>query len=334
MSRSLGGLWADRMRTNRERTIPHGYEQLGHAGNLTNFRLAAGAQGTYQALGGADRASSSRSSTPTSTSGSRPSAGSSAAAADPDARAPGGRGRSRLVAAAQRPGRLPQHATSRSSAPGSAYRDLPWGHELYCAGHLIQAAVAWHRAHRRRPAARGRVRASPTASSASSGPAGRDGHRRAPRDRDGARRAVPETGERRYLELAASLRRPARPRACSATGRFGPAYCQDHAPGARRADGRRPRRAPAVPRLRRGRRRRRDRRPELLDAVAAPLATTWPRRARTSPAGSAPPPRRGVRRPVRAAARPRLRRDLRRDRERAARPGGCCWPPATRPAPT
>ena len=47
----VGGLWADRVRTNRERSLAHGYAQLGHAGNLTNFRLAAGAQGTYQALG-------------------------------------------------------------------------------------------------------------------------------------------------------------------------------------------------------------------------------------------------------------------------------------------
>ena len=31
-------------------------------------------------------------------------------------------------------------------APGREYQDLAWGHELYCFGHLIQAAVAWHRA--------------------------------------------------------------------------------------------------------------------------------------------------------------------------------------------
>ena len=29
---------------------------------------------------------------------------------------------------------------------GTPYRDLAWGHEFYCVGHLIQAAVAWHRA--------------------------------------------------------------------------------------------------------------------------------------------------------------------------------------------
>lgn len=29
--------------------------------------------------------------------------------------------------------------------PGERFQQLPWGHELYCAGHLIQSAVALHR---------------------------------------------------------------------------------------------------------------------------------------------------------------------------------------------
>lgn len=31
------------------------------------------------------------------------------------------------------------------SGPGGRYRDLEWGHELYCYGHLVQAGVAWLR---------------------------------------------------------------------------------------------------------------------------------------------------------------------------------------------
>src|SRR5207247_8210981 len=46
-----GGFWAERLKTNRERTIPHGFEQLERAGNLSNLRLAAGAHGRYRALG-------------------------------------------------------------------------------------------------------------------------------------------------------------------------------------------------------------------------------------------------------------------------------------------
>ena len=46
------GFWADRLRVNRERTIPHGYAQLQAAGTLQNFRLAADlATDGYRALG-------------------------------------------------------------------------------------------------------------------------------------------------------------------------------------------------------------------------------------------------------------------------------------------
>ncbi len=47
------GFWADRLATNGQRTIAVGFEQLERAGNLHNFRLAAGKAGTggYRALG-------------------------------------------------------------------------------------------------------------------------------------------------------------------------------------------------------------------------------------------------------------------------------------------
>ena len=47
------------------------------------------------------------------------------------------------VAAAQRPdGYLNTFVQLSGRRPWS---DLQWGHELYCVGHLVQAAVAWHR---------------------------------------------------------------------------------------------------------------------------------------------------------------------------------------------
>ncbi|MET9121001.1 beta-L-arabinofuranosidase domain-containing protein [Streptomyces sp. NPDC004528] len=50
-----------------------------------------------------------------------------------------------LVAAAQHPdGYL--NTWFQVTKGGRRYQDLRWGHELYCAGHLIQAAVAHHRA--------------------------------------------------------------------------------------------------------------------------------------------------------------------------------------------
>ena len=49
--RLTDGFWEERLRRNREHTIPHGFEQLTQAGTLDNFRLAAGAPGSYRALG-------------------------------------------------------------------------------------------------------------------------------------------------------------------------------------------------------------------------------------------------------------------------------------------
>ncbi|MDP9208684.1 MAG: hypothetical protein M3O65_09360, partial [Actinomycetota bacterium] len=46
----LDGFLAERQRTNRQRTLPHGFDQLQRSGALGNLRLAAGGDGRYQAL--------------------------------------------------------------------------------------------------------------------------------------------------------------------------------------------------------------------------------------------------------------------------------------------
>ena len=82
--------------------------------------------------------------TPRSTSTSRRSPGRSVAGrrrpADGRARGavPRGGRAGRRGAGARR---LPQHAV-RPAGPGPRWSDLEWGHELYCLGHLFQAAVA------------------------------------------------------------------------------------------------------------------------------------------------------------------------------------------------
>ena len=117
------------------------------------------------------------------------------------------------------------------------------------------------------------------------GPGGRDGDRRPPRDRDGARRAVPgRPASARYLDLAASSTSTGAATGCSGPGRFGAAYWQDHAAGPRGAGRGRSRRPPAVPRLRRGRRRRRDRRRGAARRGPRAAGGTWSRRGPTSPA--------------------------------------------------
>ena len=313
--RLTGGFWAERARINREATIPAGFEQLQARRHLQNFRLAArSARDGYRALG---------------IMFDKPFP-----FLDSDVykwlegagwelgRAPDARIRAMadeaigLVEAAQRPdGYL--NTFVQVLTPGNEYRDLQWGHELYCIGHLVQAAVAWHRAL-------GDDRLLLVAERACAsverelGPAGRDGIDGHPEIEMALVELFRVTGERRWLELATSFI-DRRGRGWLGDGRFGRGYWQDHLPV---------REAPAavghaVRQL-------------YLDSGAVDVAVEtgddalldavhrrWRdmvatqdvphRRARQPPQG------RGVRRPVRAAAGPRLRGDVRGDRVDDAR---------------
>jgi DUF1680 family protein len=138
------GFWYERRRVNAEASISQGPGLLETAGNLHNLRLAAGtAEGdfrgdypfvdsdVYKWLEAASW----------QLAGLSPGEGGPAAVrlADDVARIID------LVAAAQQPdGYL--NTWFQLTKGGERYADLRWGHELYCAGHLIQAAVAHHRA--------------------------------------------------------------------------------------------------------------------------------------------------------------------------------------------
>jgi DUF1680 family protein len=219
-----GGFWEERLRTNRERTIPSGFAQLERAGNLANFRLAAGADGRYRALGEEigvifpfldtdlykwlegvawelgrrpDRALALRADE----------------AID-------------LVAKAQRDdGYL--NTFVQVVAPGREYQDLAWGHELYCIGHLIQAAIAWQRALGDERLLGVAMRAADSVDR-ELGPDGRPGIDGHPEIEMALVELYRTTGQRRYLELAARMIE-ARGQGLLGVGRFGPAYWQDHA---------------------------------------------------------------------------------------------------------
>jgi len=134
--RITGGFWAQRQRTNTEATLPHIARRLEREGWIGNFDLAAagrlpeGRRGRefadseiYKFLEGAAwelrRA---------------PDAGLEAIFRD----------FVRRVAAAQQPDGYLSTAFGRPGQP-ARWSDLAWGHELYCLGHLFQAAVARER---------------------------------------------------------------------------------------------------------------------------------------------------------------------------------------------
>ena len=126
-----GGLLAARQRVNGEAAVPSGHERLRSAGNLDNLRIAAGER-TGELRGPVFMDSDVYKWLE--------------AAAWEYAREPrpalleAQRAVTAVVAAAQRSdGYLNSMVRER-------YRDLPWSHEHYCAGHLMQAAVAQSRA--------------------------------------------------------------------------------------------------------------------------------------------------------------------------------------------
>ena len=133
-----GGFWAARRAVNSEVCVPQGPALLESAGNLHNLCLAAGQDGgeyrgdlpfldsdVYKWLEAAAWAE-----------GEAGLSGELAGLRD---------AMLAVVRAAQRDdGYL--NSWFQVVKDGERWADLRWGHELYCAGHLIQAAVAHHRA--------------------------------------------------------------------------------------------------------------------------------------------------------------------------------------------
>jgi DUF1680 family protein len=225
-SASLAGdsFWGRRLRTNRERTLLHGFEQLRRAGNFHDLRLAAGEQGRYESIGAplglvfpfldSDVYKWLEAVGWELGRGDDPSLRDAADEAI------------KLVQAAQRPdGYI--NSFVQVVGGGREFVDLQWGHELYCIGHLIQAAVAWHRA-------RGDDRLLEVARRAADmvdaafGAGGRDGVDGHPEIEMALVELYRVTGERRYLDLAAR-QLELRGRGLLGEGRFGSAYWQDHA---------------------------------------------------------------------------------------------------------
>ncbi|MFD8309371.1 glycoside hydrolase family 127 protein [Streptomyces sp. NPDC059690] len=213
------GFWQLRREVNAGTSIPQGPGLLESAGNLHNLRLAAGtAEGEFQ--------------------GAYPfvdtdvykwleaAAWQLAQGGSPELEADVDRIVSLVAAAQQSDGYL--NTWFQLVKGGERYQDLRWGHELYCAGHLVQAAVAHHRATGRTELLDVAVKFADHLDSVFGPPGsgkeidGIDGH---PEVETALVELYRETGERRYLDLAGYF--------VDRHGHGllgGEAYCQDRVP--------------------------------------------------------------------------------------------------------
>ncbi len=180
-----GGLWARRQAINRDAALPHGYRMLETAGNFENLRIAGGrSTGRYQGPVFMDSDVYKW----------------IEAAAYEHARVPSEWLLSHMATAIDivggaqgADGYLNSHYTV--AEPERRWTDFAQGHELYCAGHLFQAAVAHHRATGTDGLLGSRA-ASPTTSATASAPGSTRGRPATPRSRWGwsSSSARPATG--------------------------------------------------------------------------------------------------------------------------------------------
>ena len=141
-SRITGGMWAARRARNHEVTIPHGAAQLERVGNVMNFRLAGGQEGAYR--GGNDDFGTTAPFLDSDIHKWLEAVGWELAQAPDPALLALADPVIELIAKAQRDDGYVD-TFFQVARPGQEFTDMQWGHELYVAGHLIQAAVAWQR---------------------------------------------------------------------------------------------------------------------------------------------------------------------------------------------
>ena len=220
-----GGFWAGRQEVNRSRSLAHGFAMLETAGNLRNLRIAAGQEtGHFVGFWFADSDVYKWQEAAAWELGRAPDPGLQQMLDATIA----------LVEAAQEPnGYLDSYFQAPSPEPQpiqwEKWADLDHGHELYCAGHLIQAAVALQRAVGDDRLLRVALRLVDHVYSLF-GPGGRDGTCGHPEIELALIELYRLTGDPRHLELAQLfIDRRGRNRMRGHAG-YGPIYQQDHVP--------------------------------------------------------------------------------------------------------
>lgn len=224
-----GGLWRARRAANSRAGLPSGYQRLVEAGNLDNLRLAAGETSAsysndlpfmdsdlHKWLEAAAWQLADPANSPELTEELTDRLGRTA----------------RLLAAAQEPSGYLQ-SFYQVVEPGKHFTELAWGHELYCAGHLIQAAVAHARTTRSTElldvARRLADHVDAVFGTPDEGGERVDGVCGHPEIETALVELYRHTGERRYLERARYFV-DRRGHGLLPHGRFGSRYWQDHVP--------------------------------------------------------------------------------------------------------
>jgi DUF1680 family protein len=130
------GFWAERQALNHKVSLKHGYAMLNKAGNLHNLRMAAGlATGQYRGMNFADE---------NIYKWLEAMAWELGRARDEELQSLADEVIALIQAAQQSDGYL--NSYYQVVEPDRKWSDLDFGHELYCAGHLTQAAIAFKRA--------------------------------------------------------------------------------------------------------------------------------------------------------------------------------------------
>jgi len=129
------GFWAERQAINHKASLKHAYSMLNKAGNLHNLKMAAGLEtGKYRGMNFSDETVYKWLEALAWELGQVP---------DDELQALADEVISLIVAAQQPNGYL--NSYYQVVEPEQKWSDLDFSHELYCAGHLIQAAIAFKR---------------------------------------------------------------------------------------------------------------------------------------------------------------------------------------------
>ncbi len=212
------GFWSGWQRLNRDVSLGHGLRMLEQSGNLDNLRIAAGQQqGEFRGPVFMD-SDVYKWLEAVALECMREQGAEWESAASPIID---------LVAAAQQPdGYL--NSYYQVAEPGRRWTDIAHGHEMYCAGHLTQAAVAWRRATGDERLLRSAMRLADHIDS-ELGPGRREATPGHPEIETALVEQYRETRESRYLTLAQTLV-DRRGRGLITGGRYASAYYRDRVP--------------------------------------------------------------------------------------------------------